>query len=436
MRAATAADRALGALRIRREEVAPAAWSALYFFSLLSSYYVLRPVRDEMGVAAGVEHMQWLFTGTFLAMLAVVPLFGWAASRLPRHRLLPAVYGFFIANIALFFLLFHLWRGSPWLAAAFFIWLSVFNLFVVSVFWSFMADIYSNLQAKRLFGIISAGGSAGAITGPALTTLLAERLGPANLLPVSAAFLALALICMVRLGAWARSRPGHGDRRVGGIGGGVWEGIRAVVRSRYLIGISGFIWLYTTLATFLYFQQASIVQATFSGAGERTAVFAAIDLGVNALTVFVQLLVTGRLVQRLGLPVALALVPAGLMAGFAALGTVPVFGVLVAVQVLRRAGSYAVTKPGREMLFTPVPSAEKYKAKNFIDTVVYRGGDALSGWLYAGLSGLGLGLAGVAWLAVPLAGLWLALGVALARHRASLAWADERQEAERYGEAQ
>jgi AAA family ATP:ADP antiporter len=403
-------------VNVRPGEVAALVWAFLYFFSLLCSYYIVRPMRDEMGIAGGVDNLQWLFTGTFLAMLAVVPLFGWVSSRFERRRFLPAVYGFFIVNLLLFFVLFQSAVTHAWVARAFFIWTSVFNLFVVSVFWSFMTDIFSNAQARRLFGCIAAGGTAGAICGPLLTTLLALPLGPANLLPVSAGLLGIAVFCIHRLGAW-QAAAGQGNpaatQNAAAIGGQVLAGVQLALRSPYLLGICLLMLLFTTLATFLYFQQAQIVRDSFSDPAQRTAVFAAMDLAVNILTLLFQVLLTGRLVQWLGLGWTLALVPLLLAAGFLALGLAPVLAVLVVVQVLRRAGNYAIMRPAREMLYVVLGREEKYKAKNFIDTVVYRGGDALSAWAYAGLSALGLGLSAIALLAVPLALLWAGIAYRL-----------------------
>jgi AAA family ATP:ADP antiporter len=413
-------ERLAGRLRrvvnVREGEVAALCWAFLYFFSLLCSYYIVRPMRDEMGIAGGVDNLQWLFTGTFLAMLAAVPLFGWVSSRFERRRFLPAVYGFFIVNLLLFFVLFRSGVTHAWVARAFFIWASVFNLFVVSVFWSFMADIFSNAQARRLFGFIAAGGTAGAICGPLLTTLLALPLGPANLLPVSAGLLGIAVFCIHRLGHWhAATAAGNQSAPVNGsaIGGQVLAGVQLVVRSPYLLGICLLMLLFTMLATFLYFQQAQIVRDSFSDPAQRTAVFAAMDFAVNILTLGLQVLLTGRLVQWLGLGWTLALVPLLLAAGFLALGLSPVLTVLVAVQVLRRAGNYAIMRPAREMLYVVLGREEKYKAKNFIDTVVYRGGDALSAWVYAGLTALGLGLSAIAFVAVPLSLLWAGIAYRL-----------------------
>jgi AAA family ATP:ADP antiporter len=405
-----------GLVSVRPGEVVALAWAFLYFFCLLCSYYIVRPMRDEMGIAGGVDKLQWLFTGTFLVMLAAVPLFGWVSSRFERRRFLPAVYWFFIANLLLFFVLFRSGVTHAWVARAFFIWTSVFNLFVVSVFWSFMADIFSNAQARRLFGFIAAGGTAGAICGPLLTTALALPLGPANLLPVSAGLLGLAVICIHRLGAWhstAARQQAAQPEPVRAIGGQVLAGVQLVLRSPYLLGICLLMLLFTTLATFLYFQQAQIVRDSFSDPAQRTAVFAVMDLAVNILTLLLQVLLTGRLVRWLGLGWTLALVPLLLAAGFLVLGLSPVLAVLVVVQVLRRAGNYAIMRPAREMLYVVLGREEKYKAKNFIDTVVYRGGDALSAWAYAGLRALGLGLSTLAFVAVPLALLWAGIAYRL-----------------------
>jgi len=406
-------------INVEPHEVEAILWSFVYFFSLLCSYYIVRPMRDTMGIAGGVEQLQWLFTGTFVAMLAVVPMFGWVSARFPRRRFLPYVYYFFIANLLLFFILFRAEITTAWVARAFFIWASVFNLFVVSVFWSFMADIYTNAQARRLFGFIAAGGTAGALAGPVLTASLSLTLGPVNLLLLSAAFLGLAVACIHRLGAWQhhevcidqdRQQTNMGDAP---LGGSIWAGIRLVAASPYLLGICVLMLLFTTLATFLYFQQATIIRDSFTDPAGRTVVFAAMDLAVNTLTLIFQMFLTGRLVKWLGLPWMLALVPLLLAAGFFMLGMAPVLMVLVVVQVVRRAGNYAIMRPGREMLYVVLGREEKYKAKNFIDTVVYRGGDAVSAWVYSGLREIGLSLSAIAFIAVPLAVLWAAVAYGL-----------------------
>ena len=399
-------------LKLEPAERTAVLWSFSYFFCLLSAYYILRPVRDAMGIAGGVENLQWLFSATFIAMLLAVPVYGWATRYFSRHRLLPVVYGFFIVNLVLFYALFTLQLAPSWTARAFFVWLSVFNLFVVSVFWSFMADVFSQAQAKRLFGVIAAGGSAGAIAGPAITALLSVALGTAQLLLISAGLLVVAIVCIHQLVGWVdqNSRDAAGHVHDAPLGGGILAGFRLLWRSPYLLGIGLYILLYTCLATFLYFEQAHIVKAAFDNSAERTRLFASIDLLVNVLTVMTQLLITSRLVDRFGLSVTLVIIPLLMAVGFMLLGASPVLVVLVVFQIIRRAGNYAIAKPAREMLFTVLTREEKYKAKNVLDTVVYRGGDALSGWLFAGLMAIGTGLPGVAFIGAVLAILWAVNG--------------------------
>lgn len=405
-------------LKLEDGECRPVAWSFLYFFCLLGGYYVLRPVRDEMGIQGGLDNLPWLFTATFIAMLVAVPVYGWAAGRFPRRTLLPLVYGFFIVNLLVFYLAFTSDVSVAVVARIFFVWLSVFNLFVVSVFWSFMVDIYSREQSKRLFGVIAVGGTAGAIAGPALTAQMAAMLGVFNLLLISAAMLSLALLCVWRLRLWVRETSPK-QAEAAALEGHWWDGFARVFGSRYLLGVSAYILLYTTVATFLYFIQAHVVEGAFDDSAQRTRVFALIDLATNSLTVALQLFVTSRIAARWGLAVLLGIVPVGVAFGFLALGWAPVLAVVAAVQVLRRAGNYALSRPGREMLFGVLPRVDKYKSKNFIDTVVYRGGDAVSGWVYAGMSALGLGLAGIAWAAIPIALVWMLTGIFLGyRYRA------------------
>ena len=419
-------------IEVRRGEGWAVFWSFLYFFFLLGSYYILRPVRDEMGVTTGVDRMQWLFTGTFIAMLVVVPFFGWITSRYRRRQFLPAVYGFFIINILLFYLLFESGIEIKPVAALFFVWLSVFNLFVVSVFWSFMADLFRNEQAKRLFGFIATGGTAGAITGPAMTALLVQQLGTGRMLLLSAVLLGMTLICIRRLIAWQERITAAGEisgscimEREQPLGGGVLNGFFLVLRSPYLLGICVLIVLYASLSTFLYLQQAQIVRDAFDDSATRTAVFASMDFAVNVLTLVIQAFFTGRLVKWLGLAMTLALIPILLSAGFLMLAMQPVLPVLIAVQVIRRAGNYAIMRPAREMLYVVVRREEKYKAKNFIDTVVYRGGDAISSWVYTGMRGFGLTLSAIAWIALPLSLVWAWIALRLGRQQAVLGKSDQ-----------
>ncbi|MEW8461181.1 MAG: MFS transporter [Candidatus Thiodiazotropha endolucinida] len=399
-------------------------WSFVYFFSLLSSYYIMRPIRDEMGVIAGVDKLQWLFTATFIVMLLAVPLFGYVTSHLQRKQFLPYIYYFFIVNILLFYLLFESGSSQILTARIFFVWLSVFNLFVVSVFWSFMTDLFKNEQARRLFAVIATGGTIGAITGPLLTTLLVQSIGNASMLLISAGLLGLSIISIYRLIAWQRTQheinePHRLDDKP--LGGAILDGIRLALSSPYLLGICLLMLLFTLLSTFLYFQQAQIVKDAFSDSETRTSVFAAIDLSVNLLTLLLQTFVTSRLVKGVGLGITLALIPLLLAFGFLLLGFYPTLPVLIAVQVMRRAGNYAIMRPAREMLYVVLSREEKYKAKNFIDTVVYRGGDAVSSWLYAGLKSVGFTLSSIAWIAVPISLFWAWIAYRLGRRQTIMA---------------
>ena len=402
---------------LRAGEGRALAWSFGYFFCLLAGYYVLRPLRDEMGIAGGVRNLQWLFTATFVAMLAAVPVFGAMVARLPRRRFVPLVYHFFVANIALFWLLLSFDIGTVHVARVFFVWISVFNLFAVSVFWSFMADLFASEQGKRLFGFIAAGGSAGALLGPALTVGLAVPLGPVNLLFVAALFLELAVLCARRLesvAASAGSAP-QAPTAAPALGGGWFAGIAMVLRSPYLAGIALWVMLLSLAGTFLYFQQANIVAASSDDPGVRTRIFASIDLAIGILTIMVQFFATGRLMARFGVGRAAAVLPLVFGLGFLALAFTPMLLVVIAFQALQRTANFALSNPAREVLFTVLEREEKYKAKNVIDIVVFRGADAASGWLFALLRGAGLELSAIALATVPLAGAWLVLALALGR---------------------
>ena len=389
----------------------------------MCAYYIIRPLRDEMGIQGGIENLPWVFTGTFIAILAMVPLYGWVSSRYPRRQFLPIVYGFFISNLLIFYLLFLLELAPALVAQTFFIWSSVFNLFVISVFWSFMDDLYDKDQAKRLFGTIAAGGTAGAIVGPGLTTTLAQPLGTQNLLLISAVLLVITIMFILKLASWFDQQPrARTDSSYQRPMGGHWlAGLGLIARSPYLIGICVLILMYTTLSTFLYFQQASIIRDSFTDSAQRTSVFAMIDLAVNTLTILIQIFFTSRIVHKLGLPWTLAIIPLSLVIGFIALSFAPVLGVLIVIQVLRRAGNYSIMRPAREMLYVVLGREEKYKAKNFIDTVVYRGGDAVSAWAYDGLRMMGLGLGQIALVAVPLAAIWALVAYKLGVRREEIA---------------
>ena len=412
-------------VNVRPGEVRALCWSFAYFFCLLAGYYVLRPLRDEMGIAGGVRNLPWLFTATFLVMLAAVPVYGAVVAKLPRRSFIPLVYHFFVLNIAAFWLLLTLDIGTVHVARVFFVWISVFNLFAVSVFWSFMADLYASEQGKRLFGFIAAGGSLGALLGPAVIVGLAVPLGPVNLLIVAALLIEAAVFCALRLEAagpllMAAAAPVAATapalpREASAVGGGWLAGITLLARSRYLAGIALWVALLSLAGTFLYFQQASIVAAASDDPAVRTRIFATIDLAIGVLTILVQFAATGRLIKRFGAGPAAALLPAVFCLGFLALWATPVLWVVIAFQAIQRAANFAISNPAREVLFTVVGREEKYKAKNVIDLVVFRGGDAVSGWLFAALRGAGLDLGAVSLATVPVTAAWLALALALGR---------------------
>jgi AAA family ATP:ADP antiporter len=410
---------------VRPAEARALAWSWLYVFALFLAYYVLRPIRDELGVAGGVRNLPWLFTGTLLAMLAVNPLFAAAVRRWPRERFIAIAYRFFMLNLLVFMVLLAVAAPEQhvWIGRAFFIWVSVFNLFVVSVFWSFVVDVFDGEQGKRLFGFLAAGATLGGIAGSSLTSGFVERLGQTWLLLASILLLEVAVFAVRRLSriSDAFQRPVQGDDPHKAVGGGIFAGMTHTFRSPYLLGIGFFILFYSVTSTFLYFQQATIAEANFPTRAARTAFFANIDLWVNVLTLFFQIFLTGRLMGWLGVAATLCALPLFSVAGFAALAAAPSVAVFVAVQVARRVSNFALARPTREVLFTSVPREDRYKAKNFIDTVVYRGGDQIGSWSYAGLAALGLGMTGISVVAVPLSVLWLALSFWLGRRQERMA---------------
>ena len=417
------------AFDLRPDEVRELAWSWLYIFSVFSSYYIIRPIRDEMGVASGVETLPWLFTGTLFGMMLVNPAFAALVARLPRARFISAAYTFFLANLLLFSLLLKVSTPAQnlWVGRIFFIWTSIFNLFVVSVFWALMVDVFNAEQGKRLFGVISAGATLGSILGSSLTAILARHVGSTSLLLGSACLLEIAVFSVRRLSRVSEALRLRPAARAGEapIGGNVLSGLTHAFRSRYLLNISIYMLLYTITSTFLYFEQAAIVNRSFADRAARTTFFAQVDLLVNALTLGAQLFLTDRLLRGLGVALTLTLLPALSVLGFVTLGLAPTVAIIVMFQVLRRTSNFAVARPTREVLFTVIPREDKYKAKSFIDTVIYRGGDQVGAWSYALLSGLGLSLTGIALVAVPISAVWLLNGFWLGRRQEAMAAAQE-----------
>ena len=382
-----------------------------YGFFIMFSYYILRAVRDEIS-SADRGNLQYLWTAVFFVMLLAVPAYSWLASKFSRGVFVPLANRFFIICLVAFWacLVFLPLEARPWVDRVFYVWSSVFALFVVTVFWGFMSDCFDNSQGKRLFSFIAVGSSFGGMAGSLVTSALAE------MLPV---FLLLLLACIpLEIASWcARSLdkrfntgsvviPGEAGRA---IAGNAWSGMQAVFASRYLMGIAAFIALMTFVSTMLYFQQASLVADAFANRGERTAFYARVDLLVSALTIIFQVYLTARIIKWLGVGLTLAVIPALMALGFIVLGLYPTLAVLVVVQVIYRAGRYGLTKPAREILWTVLGREAKYKSKPFLDAAIYRGGDLLSGWIYTGLLALGLSIGAIALTAAPLAGLWTML---------------------------
>jgi AAA family ATP:ADP antiporter len=420
---------------VKPNELAATWASFVFFFFVLCSWFVLRPIRDLIAVTTGVTKLPWLFGGTLIVTLIANPLFSSLVVRFPVRRFVPVTYQFFAANLLLFFVVMRAMGGmapgsSPWIGVAFYVWTSVFNLFITSVFWCFMADVFRSEQAKRLFGFIGVGGTLGAIVGSGVTAVLATRIGPLNLLLVSTALLEVASLLVLRFPAPPRSAASESDLPRTGeaapIGGSIWAGITSVVRSSYLAGIAGFLILYTIGSTFLYFEQADIVGRAYVSAAGRTAMLAKIEFAVQSLTIITQIFLTGRLIRWFGLALTLALLPAMTALGFAALGMAPLLSTLVVFTVLRRGTNFGITNPAMEVLFTVVSREDKYKAKSFIETFVYRAGDQVAAWTYAIFAAVGLGASGSAFAAVPFALVWLVLGLWLGRRQTQLAAAEGR----------
>lgn len=386
-------------------EAAALAASFIMFFALLSSYYIVRPVRDEMGVAAGKDILHHIFTVVFVVMLAAVPLFGWLASRFARRAVLPAVYLFFVLNLIGFWALLKSNNAGPLAAAAFFVWASVFNLFVVSLFWSLMSELWSNSEAKRLFGFIGAGGTAGALAGPALTQWLAASLPVADLLLVSAVLLTLALIASIVVRQVHKGATGD-DRAPAG--GGILDGASKILAAPYLGRIALYVFLANIVGTFFYLEQSRLVGATIATSAERVQFFASRDLIVGVATLCIQMFGTARIIERFGVTTGLIALPLTATAGTLALAYDPVLAVAGAVLVAERVIAFALSNPAVKIMYTLTSTDEKYKVQNVIDTVVYRGGDAVSGWVFAGISG-GVGFASLvtALVALPVAALWI-----------------------------
>ncbi len=403
-------DRVFG---LERHEYAAVAWSFLYFFCVLSAYYILRPVREMLGVQSGPETLPYLFMASFVVMMLATPVFGWITSRYPRKKFLPWVYAFFILNILAF------WAASAylidddqsrvWAGRIFFVWLSVFNLYVVSVFWSFMADIYTREQGRRLFGLLSSGGSIGALLGSTTSFALAQNIGSQNLFPIAAILLTLAILCIRQLRRWVmqedHQQPGHRVEMGASLGGNALAGARLATSSNYFRGIVAASIIASLLGTALYLFRAFMVEASIADNDAQTRFFAAINLAQNFFTILGQMFLVRFVVRRFGLGITLSIMPALSVLCFVWVAADPSLLVIAIVDVIRRASGFTFSKPSTDMLYSVVTPEEKYKAKNFIDTTVYRFGDVVGIFMIRSM--LTLGFSAVALIMLPFAIAWI-----------------------------
>ncbi|MDH5824448.1 MFS transporter [Luteimonas sp. RD2P54] len=416
-------ERIAGLFNLRREEIAPVLVAAVFFFCILTALMMLRPARDALGMERGIESVRWLFIGTALATLLVNPVFGWLVARFRRLHFISATYGFFVLSLVGFWALLQFAPGAVGERSGqvFYVWFSVFNLFVTMVFWALLADRFSSEQAKRFFALIAVGGTLGAIFGPWLASRLAGPLGTPNLLLVAGLFLTLAIAL-----AWllVRMRPDRGQatgpatalaEEAVRIGGSAWAGARAVFSSPYLLGIAGYVVIMTIVATFIYFTRLQMVAAAETDLDARAGLLGSIDMWTQVAVLALQLTLTGRIIRRLGLAFALALLPIAMAIGFVGLAIYGSFAVLILLEATNRAVQRGLTRPARETLFTVVGREDKYKAKAFIDTFVYRAGDVMGAQTEGLLGRLGLALGGLVGVVVPLAVVWAALGLWLGR---------------------
>jgi AAA family ATP:ADP antiporter len=399
----------------------------VFNFVVLGGYYVIRPIRDEIGADRGVENLPWMYTGTLIGMLIANALYATIVARMSRRRFIPMAYRFAIANLFVFFLLMR-WMPAAQersiLAPIFFIWVSVFNLFATTMFWSFMADVFTSEQGKRLFGFIAVGGSIGGIVGGVVTSSLAGKLSTGLFLLITAVMLEIAAQCVRRFPTDFRADDDQSEQP---IGGKFWEGATHIARSPYLLGLAAFLIIYTITNTWAYFQQSDLTGHHLHDRAARTSFLANIDIAVNTITVLIQIFLTGRLMKWFGVGITLVLMPLLSGVGFVAIGFAPILAVLATFQILRRAAGFALLRPAREVLFTVLRREDKYKAKSLIDTFGYRLGDITGAWSYPLMQWIGLGLVGISWVAVPFAAIWCALSIWLGRKQRQLADAKRSQ---------
>ena len=390
--------------------------SCLYFYLVLCAYYIFRPIRNEMTIANGLENIQWLLLLAMLVLFAVMPVFGWITGRFKTRQFMSYCTLFFASNLVIFFFLFNVEERPLWVSRAFFVWVNVFNMFIVSLFWSFMNDVYSKTQSKRLFAFIASGGTAGALTGPVITNLLVGSFGLGYLLLISAVVLASSVLCINWLIKWknVEFNEDPNDKKIHtvadeSLSGSIWDGLLLILKSPYLVGICAFVAIYAIALTFVMIYQAELIEILYTDPIERTKLFSKIDFASTLIALVLQLLVTSNLIRWLGFRSTLMLIPLGITIGFCFLAANPILTVTLVLTVFRRAGDYAIMKPAREMLFSVVSREEKYKAKNFIDTAILRTGDTTGAWLLTGAKAIGASAStipligvgmGIAWCSV------------------------------------
>jgi ATP:ADP antiporter, AAA family len=398
------ANRVAALFRFRDGEGIALALSFTYFFLLLAGYYTIRPLRDSLAAGLGSSEIKYLSTSVFFVMLAIAPVFGWLVSRVRRRILVPSIYAFFAVHLFGFAVLLEVRPHDPDVARAFYVWVTVFNYFVVAVFWSFMADVWREEQGRRLFGVIAAGGSLGGLTGPWLTGTLVERIGNDGIALLACGFLTATLVAIVALERHVQ-RDGAGTRLRTDepVGGAILAGLTRLARTPFLLGIAGIVGIGSLLGMFVYIEMARLVAEQFPTPEARTQFFAQRDTWINGLAVLLQFLVVGRLTSWLGVRTALTGVAVLAAASFAAVAAAPVLATLVVVSVAQRALEFGVGKPARDMVYTVVDVEAKYKVKNVIDTAVARGSETVSGWTHGAFAAAGLGLSGIAGVACAIA---------------------------------
>ncbi len=410
-------------VEVKADEIRALWLGFIFHFLILTGYYIMRPIRDSIAASSRLETLPWMFTATLIAMLIANALFAAIVARMSRRKFIPLAYGFFIFNLALFFVLMRTCPPAQqiWIGRALYVWVSVFNLFNTAIFWAFMTDLFTVEQGKRLYGFIAVGGSLGGILGPYITARYVRDIGPANLLAVAAVMFVIAGFLVRFFPSNFTDRNKVVQAREEPIGGSIWSGITHIGRSPYLLGLAASMLLYTTTSTWAYFQQSDLTREALKDSGARTVFLAHLDMWVNSITVVIQIFLTGRLLKWFGVGFTLVAMPFVSMMGFAAMGIAPTLALLAVFQVARRVAAYALMRPSREILFTVLRREDKYKVKSVTDTLGYRTGDQIGAWSYGGLHALGLELPSISFVAVPVVAGWCGLSLWLGRKQIALA---------------